>query len=517
MSPAANSHCPRAQDQNSSASGGFRFGGALGSSPSVSGVQVGGGKGSGSTNWISEQSGLVSDGKMDVTVGGNTHLGAGKIISESGDLKLSTDTLTHENFDGAKQYEGFNANLGIDLTGGKGTSANPIGNSTLEGNYKLDDTRQEVNATVGPGQIEVRNEEKQAALEQDGTSTLPLDEINRDPDQAYQITKDKHVDVEVYLSTNSLKAAVEAGQTVSQAIGDALNHMASDGKLTPDDHRAAAELSAYRNDPKVLAQLGECGQQRGETRFDVFDWLITPAHASPASCVISAGGRTFTISPQGAMTCIQLFTTETGLAVSQASAATAAMTAGIAGLFLLASATPAGGKVDETAKLKDGTTLHMTGQQSERNRNVLVTLPDGQKVTLILSTTEDGGLELLSGTVLGGPMSEPMLGAIAKQLTTSGAQVVYNDKAGAEEPKRNKKASTSQVGDKVRTPETHPEDFTKIEKTKYKNTKTGEIWEESHTTHTDKNGEWKVGSRPGKVPKKTDKITVGSDGTILKF
>ncbi len=37
----------------------------------------------------------------------------------------SDDALTHENFDGAKHYEGFSANLGNDLTGGKGTSANP--------------------------------------------------------------------------------------------------------------------------------------------------------------------------------------------------------------------------------------------------------------------------------------------------------------------------------------------------------------------------------------------------------
>ncbi|WP_164829539.1 hypothetical protein [Sinorhizobium medicae] len=72
------------------------------------------------------------------------------------------------------------------------------------GPHALDDRK--VNATVGPGEIEVRNEYKSAALEQDGTSTLPLDELNRDADQVYQITEDKHVDVEVYLSTNSLDA-----------------------------------------------------------------------------------------------------------------------------------------------------------------------------------------------------------------------------------------------------------------------------------------------------------------------
>ncbi|MEZ2126794.1 MULTISPECIES: hypothetical protein [unclassified Sinorhizobium] len=41
--------------------------------PSLTGVSPGG-LGSGETNWIGEQSGLVSSGQMDVTVGGNTHL-----------------------------------------------------------------------------------------------------------------------------------------------------------------------------------------------------------------------------------------------------------------------------------------------------------------------------------------------------------------------------------------------------------------------------------------------------------
>ncbi|MGO7624196.1 hypothetical protein ACC687_39825, partial [Rhizobium ruizarguesonis] len=60
----------------------------------------------------------------------------------------------------------------------------------LEGTYKLDDTRQTVRATVGPGEITVRNEEKQAALEQSG-ATAPIEELNRNPDKAYEITRDK--------------------------------------------------------------------------------------------------------------------------------------------------------------------------------------------------------------------------------------------------------------------------------------------------------------------------------------
>ncbi len=50
------------------------------SNSALAGVSPGYDQGSGETNWIEEQSGLVSKGKMDVTVEGNTHLGAGKII-----------------------------------------------------------------------------------------------------------------------------------------------------------------------------------------------------------------------------------------------------------------------------------------------------------------------------------------------------------------------------------------------------------------------------------------------------
>jgi len=135
------------ESANSSASAGFGLGGGQ----LLSGIQIGGGKGSGKINWIGEQSGLVSGGKMDVTVGGNTDLVAGKIISESGELTLDTSTLTHDNFEGSKKFEGFNIDLGVDLSGARDANGNSTANHTLEGSYQLDDTRQTVRATVGPG------------------------------------------------------------------------------------------------------------------------------------------------------------------------------------------------------------------------------------------------------------------------------------------------------------------------------------------------------------------------------
>ncbi|WP_261336595.1 hemagglutinin repeat-containing protein [Rhizobium leguminosarum] len=409
-----------------SVSGGFSLGGGQ----LLSGVQIGGGRGSGETNWITEQSGLLSNGTMDVTVGGNTHLGGGKIVSESDDLTLDTGTLTHDNFDGRRSYEGFSVDLGIDLSNGKDENGNSTTNHTLEGSYQLDNTRQTVRATVGAGDIVIRDQEQQAALEQDGTSTRPLDELNRDPEKAYEITKDKHVDLDVYLSTNSLEAAIRAGQTVAEAIGNALGRLAADGKLSASDHSSAAALSAYRNDPKVLAQLASCGQQSGDAGFSIFDWLITPAYANAASCLISAGGQTYTITPSGALNCLGLFLTETRLAALQASAAAAATTTALASLFLLVSAGPAGAAIDQKTTLNDGTIVHLTGQQDQFKRNVLVTLPNGQNVSLVLSVTASGGYELVAGQVLGGAMPVSMLAEMAKQLSRGGISVVYNEKPG---------------------------------------------------------------------------------------
>jgi RHS repeat-associated protein len=82
----------------------------------------------------------------------------------------------------------------------------------------------------------------------------------------------------------------------------------------------------------------------------------------------------------------------------------------------------------------------------------------------------------------------------------------------------NKKAATSNVGDKVQTPDTHGDKFTNLGGGQgMKNKKTGEIWQESKTNHSgDSKGEFKVGVN-GKPPIKSKKITVTrSDSKVCK-
>ncbi len=259
------------------------------STPAITGISPGYGTGSGETNWISEQSGLVSKGKMDVTVEGNTHLGAGKIISENGDLTLDTGTLTHENFSGSKKYDGFDVNANIDLSGkdADGNKQQQPGQTTLpsttaEGKYQLDDTLQDVRSTVGPGTIIIRDKDKQAELEASG-QTASLDTLNRDPDKAYEITKDKHVEIDYYLSDTSLNAVASSIGKVMEPGGFVDRYLLGKN-LTPEERDHIRDgLDAIANG----GTFGGCGGQRqGFNKFSPFEWIVPSAYAYETSCYI---------------------------------------------------------------------------------------------------------------------------------------------------------------------------------------------------------------------------------------
>ncbi|NOL52583.1 hypothetical protein, partial [Pelistega suis] len=81
-----------------------------------------------------------------------------------------------------------------------------------------------------------------------------------------------------------------------------------------------------------------------------------------------------------------------------------------------------------------------------------------------------------------------------------------------------KKVNSASRGDIVRTPTSHPDDFTKQKgKQGFKNKYTGEIWEKSGSKHSDKDGEWKVGLGKDE-PYENRKITIGvDDGKIIKI
>ncbi len=401
---------------------------------STSGVSPGFGTGSGETNWIDEQSGLVSKGKMDVTVEGNTHLGAGKIISENGDLTLDTGTLTHEDFSGSKQYEGFDVQANIGLTGTQQPDQTSQPNVSGEGTYQLDDTRQEVRSTVGPGNIIIRDKDKQAELEASG-QTAALDDLNRDPDKAYEITKDKHVEIEFYLSDTSVKKALQAGQTIAETFGDVLDQMVKDGKRTPEQAALSKEMFPFLDDPNVQAQLEQCGQRHGSLELNIFDWIVPSAHAQTACPVMMPNGQVKYFTPGQAADCIADYREMTGI-VRGIIGSTGATVGALAGAFLLASTTAAGTDVNQKFTADDGSTVVVTGKGDQPIRLIVVTYPDGTTANLTIETYDDGGAVRLTGGMIGTqPMTPNMLQDMGDVLTNAGLpNVVMSEDANSTLP-----------------------------------------------------------------------------------
>lgn len=129
----------------------------------------------------------------------------------------------------------------------------------------------------------------------------------------------------------------------------------------------------------------------------------------------------------------------------------------------------------------------------------------------------------MGGLVVAGPPGWLVLGLGGAVLVTGG-YVYYSKKSAddkfkeekpdakkkcdCEEPPKKKKVGNSEEGEKVRTPETHPDDFTKQRGDQgYENDYTGETWKTSHTSH--KGDTWKVFDRGG-----TRVGSVRPDGTI---
>jgi len=306
---------------NSSASAGISFGsGGIGG---ITGANVGGSTGKGSTNWIDQPSGLYSTGDQDITVGGNTNLAASGLISTEGTVDLTTGTLTWSDFDGSKEYKNIGADLGLDFSTGKDKDGHSTANETLSGTYQLDDERQDVKATIsgngGPGNVTITDPNKQAQLEQSG-ATKPSDQINTDPTQQNVITKDVHHTLDVYLSTQSLQAAVKAGQTITQVLGQAFGKMFADGTLSQSDRLGVAYILAHLNDPSVQRQLTGCAGNHAENEYNFFDWLITPAYADVESCPITdpQTGITYTTSKTAAETCLEAWQKATASGVEVA-------------------------------------------------------------------------------------------------------------------------------------------------------------------------------------------------------
>jgi len=186
---------------------------ATGSFVGVSG-SVGYGQTTGKTNWVEEQTSITGKSKVDIRTENHTQIDGAVIAADNGNLKLDSGTLGFSDIAGKDKEHGYYLNVGGTYgSGGTMQDGSQVGKGkegqsgwSVEGwNYEKD-REQIVRATVGAGEIVVRNDAKTGA-----DSTVGL---NRDVSKAYEITKDEEKRTDLYASSSSIKAVLNPSETL---------------------------------------------------------------------------------------------------------------------------------------------------------------------------------------------------------------------------------------------------------------------------------------------------------------
>ncbi|WP_123719232.1 hemagglutinin repeat-containing protein, partial [Pseudomonas lini] len=178
---------------------------------------VGYGKTTGQTNWVENQTVINGTNKVDIRTEGHTQIDGAVLSADSGNLKLDTDTLGFRNIYGKDNEHGYYLNV----SGSYGSESNSQAdkpNKGMEGpkksswavegyNYEKD-RDQVLRATVGSGDIIVRHDKVTGA---DSTSGL-----NRNVDQAYEVTRDDEHRTDLYASSTSISAVMDSKKTLDK-------------------------------------------------------------------------------------------------------------------------------------------------------------------------------------------------------------------------------------------------------------------------------------------------------------
>ncbi|WP_080695115.1 hemagglutinin repeat-containing protein [Stutzerimonas decontaminans] len=200
---------------------------------SVSG-SVGYGQTNGETNWVGNQTSITARDRLDLRTEGHTQIDGALIASNTGNLKLDTDTLGFRDIQGEDKEHSYYLNAGGSYGNGQqDQSQQGKGEAGVNGwsvnGYDYDKEREQiVRATVGAGEIVVRSD---AESGKDSTAGL-----NRDVSKAYEVTKDEEERTDLYVSKTSVEALQNPEATVKQW---------------------ANALATY--DEKAKANLGEVG------------------------------------------------------------------------------------------------------------------------------------------------------------------------------------------------------------------------------------------------------------------
>nr|WP_257225753.1 hemagglutinin repeat-containing protein [Pseudomonas sp. ICMP22404] len=178
---------------------------------------VGYGQTNGKTNWVENQTVISGANKVDIRTENHTQLDGAVLAADNGNLKLDTGTLGSRDITGKDNERGYYLNVGGSYNMGSGSQADKP-NKGMEGKEKNSwsvegynynkDREQILRATVGEGEIVVRDDKVTGV---DSTAGL-----NRDVSKAYEVTRDEEHRTELYASSTSVDAVLNPTKTLDR-------------------------------------------------------------------------------------------------------------------------------------------------------------------------------------------------------------------------------------------------------------------------------------------------------------
>src|SRR6056297_1077079 len=373
-------------------------------------LSLGGGRERADSSLINQQTSIIVDERLEAYVEGHTQLDGGLIASLNGDLSLDTGTLSFSDIAERARSDMRRATVSLGLGGGGSPSLG------VEGELAHTATDAITRATIGEGEITIRDADAQRAREEAG-ETREVAALNRNLDMARETLRDERAGVRFYASDSSVRELASgfaqtrqniaaAAEILSQALealspedrarveeiaenldpeADAADHaekIADDIKeaneLADEDRDAIAALVAEvlleaASDPEVAAQLNACIAP-GRRGFNLHDLIFSRAHAEAAA-----------ICPQ------QL--AEIGARYGANVLRGAALGATSAAAFLTALLYPSGSFGDMTVERiegVDGSVIEIRNQPGESSAVMTATDAGGNEFAFDMVRTSDG-------------------------------------------------------------------------------------------------------------------------------
>jgi hypothetical protein len=247
-------------------------------------LSLGGGRERADSSLINQQTSIIADERFDARIEGHTQLDGGLIASLDGDLTLDTGTFGFSDIAERARSDTRRATLNLGFGGGGSPS---IG---IEGELAHSATDAITRATVGEGEIIIRDEDAQRAREEAG-ETRDVAALNRDLDAARETLRDERAGVRFYASDSSVRELASGFAETRANIAAAAEILAKALEALSPEDRARAEEIAENLDPEAdLAERAEAYADDLVERGEVSEEDRDEAAALLEAAAIEAAG-----------------------------------------------------------------------------------------------------------------------------------------------------------------------------------------------------------------------------------